>query len=494
MVRLNELLSGEEAVVTAEIHPADLEITGIASDSRQVAPGNLFAALPGTLIDGRRFIDDAVRRGATAILLPEGSKVNDRSSAVTLITDTNPRKRYAEMAARYFARQPDTIVAVTGTNGKTSVAVFLRQIWSALGLDAASTGTLGTRIMKSGKALHLEGNLTTPDPVELHAMLAGLKGRGVEHLAIEASSHGLDQYRLDGVAIRAAAFTNLSRDHLDYHGDEQCYFNAKRRLFKELLVARGTAVLNADHPRSRDLREDVIERGCRILSVGADGEDIRLLEQQPYPGGQKIRVELFGRQMTVDLPLIGGFQSSNALVSLGLAIGCGADAQAASETLKGLSSVRGRLEQVGVLTNGATVYVDYAHTPDALSAILQAVRPHVGGVLSVVFGCGGDRDAGKRPLMGRVARVHADSVIVTDDNPRGEIPDAVRKQVMAGCPDAMNIGDRRSAIFEAVHSLQAGDVLVVAGKGHEQKQILADRTIPFDDASVVREALAEIDR
>ncbi|MEQ8666387.1 MAG: UDP-N-acetylmuramoyl-L-alanyl-D-glutamate--2,6-diaminopimelate ligase [Rhodospirillales bacterium] len=476
------------------IDPAqlDTEITGVTADSRRVRRGNLFAALPGTRDDGRRFIVDAVERGAAAVLAPEGTKVTDLLRKVALITDNNPRKRYATMAARYFARQPETVAAVTGTNGKTSVAVFLRQIWARLGYPAASAGTLGTEVSDAGEDIYLGGSLTTPDPAELHAMLAELKGRGVEHLAIEASSHGLDQYRLDGVAIRAAAFTNLSRDHLDYHGDENRYFNAKRRLFSELLPHDGCAVLNADHPRSDELRQQARERGCRVITTGFDGKEIHLLEQHPSPGGQRLVVELFGQRIGIDLPLVGSFQASNALISLGLAIGCDADPEAASVALSGLRSVRGRLEKVAELENGAAIYVDYAHTPDALSTVLCAIRPHVKGRLAVVFGCGGDRDSGKRPLMGRAAFTHADRVIVTDDNPRTEDPADIRKQTMVGCPDAVEIGDRATAIQAGAQSLGPGDVLVVAGKGHEQGQIVGDRTIPFDDASVVRAALSEV--
>lgn len=490
-MRLNDLLSGEDDIV-ADVKPIDTEITGVTADSRKVRRGNLFAAIPGTVADGRKYIPNAIENGAAAILAPEGTEVTEIMRRVALITDPNPRKRYATMAARYFARQPDTIAAVTGTNGKTSVAVFLRQIWAAMGLPASSAGTLGTEVSRGDEELHLGGNLTTPDPAELHATLADLKDRGIEHLAIEASSHGLDQYRLDGVKIKAAAFTNLSRDHLDYHGDEQRYFNAKRRLFTELLATNGTAVLNADHPRSRDLTDDVEARGCRIITTGFGGTSIKLVRQQPHPAGQNLGIELFGRPVDLDLPLIGSFQAHNALLSLGLAVGCGAEAGEAVATLGNLKSVRGRLEKAAVLKNGAAVYVDYAHTPDALSTVLQAIRPHVEGSLAVVFGCGGDRDAGKRPLMGRAALTHADRIIVTDDNPRSEDPSAIRRQAMTGCPDATEIGDRKSAIVEGVRNLRPGDVMVVAGKGHEQGQIVGDKIIPFDDVVAVGDAVMEV--
>lgn len=491
-MKLNDLLAGEDVAVSANTQQIEAEITGVTADSRKVESGNLFAALIGTAVDGRQYIPDAIDKGAVAVLAPEGTEVTDLLRTVALITDANPRKRYATMAARYFARQPTTICAVTGTNGKTSVATFLRQIWSALGYQAASTGTIGTEISSGGETLFLGGSLTTPDPAELHATLAELKGRGVEHLAMEASSHGLDQYRLDGVELRAAAFTNLSRDHLDYHGDERRYFNAKRRLFMELLPPSGCAVLNGDHPRSGEIRQDIEARGARAMMVGFDADDIRILSQRAHAGGQKLEFLLDGDTHRVDLPLIGSFQASNALISLGLAVACDADPRAAAEALTNLRSVRGRLELVATLENGASIYVDYAHTPDALSTVLRAIRPHVEGSLSVVFGCGGDRDAGKRPLMGLSAMSYADRVIVTDDNPRSEDPAEIRKQTLAGCPDATEIGDRAEAILAAVRSLGPGDVLVVAGKGHEQGQIVADQTIPFDDADQIRKAVAEV--
>ncbi len=488
-MRLSELLGKGDGLVTDMAQAAEIEITGITADSRKVAAGNLFAALPGTVEDGRRYIDDALWRGAVAILAPEDADLAALSSSVALVTDSNPRRRYATLAARYFERQPETVAAVTGTNGKTSVAVFLRQIWAALGMPAGSTGTLGTQIANpgGGNDVHIGGSLTTPDPADLHATLAELKGRGVDHLAMEASSHGLDQYRLDGVRIRAAGFTNLSRDHLDYHGDEERYFAAKKRLFGDLLQDDGVAVLNADDVRSSVLRAVAQERGCRVIDTGRDASDIVLREQTPNPAGQSLDIEIFGRHHRIELPLIGGFQASNALLALGLAIGCGADADAAPNVLGRLASVRGRLEQVAVLSSGASIYVDYAHTPDALVTVLQAIRPHVTGKLSVIFGCGGDRDPGKRPLMGAAAAQHADRVILTDDNPRSEDPATIRSQAMTGCPGALDIGDRRAAIAVGIETLAAGDVLIVAGKGHEQGQTVGGRVLPFDDASVVRD-------
>jgi len=340
--------------------------------------------------------------------------------------------------------------------------------------------------------LDYPGNLTTPDPADLHKTLADLAGHGVDHLAIEASSHGLDQYRLDGVRTGLAAFTNLSRDHLDYHGDEATYLAAKRRLFTELLDADGVAVLNADSAAFDELAQACRARGCRVMGFGRAGMDIRLLNTEFLNDGQRVTISVSGRETTIRLPLIGDFQVSNALCAVGLAIASGDDAQAVLEALGALQGVRGRLEQAGTLPNGATIFVDYAHTPDALVTVLRAIRPHVTGQLHVVFGCGGDRDSGKRPEMGRAAAEHADRVIVTDDNPRSEDPAAIRDQAMAGCPQASNIGDRAEAIRIAVENLGPGDLLVVAGKGHEQGQTVGDEVRPFDDVSVVQGAIREV--
>ena len=467
------------------------EITGIACDSRRVEPGFLFAALPGTVANGRAFIGDAVERGAAAVLAPMGA-VASADLNIPLIEDANARRSYAVLAARFYGRQPKTVAAVTGTNGKTSAVIFLRQIWAALGHRAASAGTLGTQARGGGLVLDYPGSLTTPDPADLHETLADLAGHGVDHLAIEASSHGLDQYRLDGVRTGLAAFTNLSRDHLDYHGDEATYLAAKRRLFTELLDADGIAVLNADSAAFDELAQACRARGCRVMGFGRAGKDIRLLNTEFLNDGQQVTISVSGRETTIRLPLIGDFQASNALCAAGLAIASGDDAQAVLEALGTLQGVRGRLEQAGTLPNGAAIFVDYAHTPDALVTVLRAIRPHVNGQLHVVFGCGGDRDSGKRPEMGRAAAEHADRVIVTDDNPRSEDPAAIREQAMAGCPQASNIGDRAEAIRIAVENLGPGDLLVVAGKGHEQGQTVGDEVRPFDDVSVVQGAIREV--
>jgi UDP-N-acetylmuramoyl-L-alanyl-D-glutamate--2,6-diaminopimelate ligase len=494
-LRLIDLLEGNPTEVTVANDIAGTTITGLTSDSRRVEPGFLFAALPGGRADGRDFIDDAVRRGAAAILGPPGTPRPDPAAESTghpvpLITDDNPRRRLAQMAARFFGRQPATVAAVTGTNGKTSVVWFLRQIWTRLGRNAASLGTLGI----SAPGLEIRGSLTTPDPVELHETLARLATAGVDCLAMEASSHGLAQHRLDGVRVAAAAFTNLTRDHLDFHGTTEAYLAAKTRLFSDIVEAGGTAVLNADSPDIDAVQAAARKGGLRVLTYGARGADFVVGQIEPVADGQRLDVTVAGVGGRVILPLVGDFQVSNALAALGLAVATGADPAAAMAALETLQPVPGRLERVGRRNSGAAVYVDYAHTPDALAAVLKALRPQVGSRLVVVFGCGGDRDRGKRPEMGRIAAALADGVIVTDDNPRGEEASVIRRQILAACPGATEIGDRAEAIANAVSALQAGDVLVVAGKGHETGQIVGDQVLPFDDAAVVRAAVKEIEQ
>jgi len=464
----------------------DPEIGGLTADSRKVRPGDLFAALPGTRADGRDFIADAVKRGASAVLAPRGTALGDTDA--TLITDDNPRRRFAQAAAQFFAPQPKTVVAVTGTNGKTSVANFARQIWSTLGLQAASLGTLG--ISAPGRVV--AGSLTTPDPVDLHRSLAELAREGVTHAAMEASSHGLDQFRLDGVSIAAAAFTNLTHDHLDYHGDMGAYWNAKRRLFTEVMPPRRAAVINADSPYARELVTQCRNHWHKVITFGEKGEDLRLRRVTPTAHGQELELMVMGTARRVRLPLAGAFQASNAICALGLVIATGGDVEAAVAALDRLEGVPGRLQHVAATKNGASIYVDYAHTPDALATVLKALRPHAQGKLSVVFGCGGDRDATKRPEMGRIAREFADTIIVTDDNPRSEDPALIRAAILKGCPGAREITERRAAIQTAVRELGAGDVLLLAGKGHETGQILKDRTLPFDDAVEARRAVEEL--
>lgn len=449
---------------------AGVEITAISADSRKAGPGMVFAALPGARANGVDFIKDAVAAGAAAVLAPQGTVWPETVPAVPLILHPQPRRALAVLAARLAGRQPGCVVAVTGTNGKTSTVDFLRQIWTLSGTPAASLGTLG--LIAPGFAPG--PGLTTPDPVALAGDLAALATAGIEHLAIEASSHGLDQHRLDGVQLAAAGFTNLTRDHLDYHGSMAAYQAAKLRLFAELLPAGAPAIASdtLDAASLDALREISLRRGLALRVVGPEGCVAR-------PDGQALRVA--GRDLV--LPLAGRFQADNAVLAAALAQDCGvADAVSYLPRLVG---VRGRMELVARLANGAAAYVDYAHTPDALSRLLAALRPHTEGRLVLVFGAGGDRDPGKRPLMGAAAQP-ADLVIVTDDNPRGERPETIRAAIRAACPEAVEIGDRAAAIAAGLAALQAGDVLVVAGKGHEQGQIVAGQVLPFDDADVIR--------
>lgn len=462
---------------------AGLEIAGITADSRQVKPGYLFAALQGSQTDGRRYVSDAAARGAVAVL-SDGSL---NSIALPQISDANPRRRLALMAAAFHGSQPATIVAVTGTSGKTSVAHFAAQIWSALGVRAGSLGTLG--LLGSGLSEKVEH--TTPDPVQLHALLAKAKAAGIDHLALEASSHGLDQYRLDGVRIRAAAFTNLSRDHMDYHPTEAAYFAAKMRLFRDLLPADGTAVIDMDSARGAEVASIAAARGVRVIRAGFAGDELRLRNVKPHAMGLGIACTVFGESVELDLPLIGAFQAGNLMLALGLVVGAGTPAAQAAQALVHVAGVPGRMQRVTQTQAGAGIYVDYAHKPDALETALRAARAHCAGALAVVFGCGGDRDRGKRPLMGEIAARLADRVYVTDDNPRTEQPQSIRAAILAAAPGAIEIADRRDAIRKAVADLGAGDVLLVAGKGHEQGQIVGKEVRPFDDAEECRLAVLQ---
>lgn len=467
----------------------DMQITGLTADSRRVEPGYLFAALPsatrGSGTDGRDFIGDALARGAVAILAPPGTVLDDDAQ---LIVDENPRRQLALLAARFYQRQPKTVAAITGTNGKSSVVGFTRQIWSHLGLPAASIGTLGI----DADGFDPGPSLTTPDPVALHQTLAELADAGIDHLAMEASSHGLDQYRLDGIAIAAAAFTNLTRDHLDYHQTEADYFAAKRRLFEQLLPPDGAAVLNADSPYYEEIRDVCRLAGHRISSYGQSTSDMRIDDLSPLADGLRLCVTIAHRTFETRLPLVGAFQAYNALAALGLAIGCGAAVDDAFAALALLKGVRGRMELVGQHPNGAMVYVDYAHTPDALETALSAIRPHVTGKLAVVFGAGGDRDPGKRAMMGKVAAQSADRAIVTDDNPRREDPASIRRQILTACPGAAEFDNRAKAIAAAIGELASDDVLIIAGKGHETGQIIGTEVFPFDDAEVARGVISDL--
>ena len=465
-----------------------IDISGLTADSRAVRDGYLFAALPGTQADGRQFIADAVKKGARAVLAPKGTEL-DAGIDAQLVEAEDVRSAFARMAASFYGRQPAFVAAVTGTNGKTSVATFARQIWTAAGLQAASVGTLGL----VPEIADSPGKLTTPDPEALHRCLAQLADRGVDRLAIEASSHGLDQARLDGLNVAAAAFTNLSQDHLDYHGTMQAYLAAKLQLFGHLLRADGTAVVNADSQYAAEVLETCRPRKLTAWTYGeAAGSDLRLASRQPTLAGQHLDLELFGESAQVQLPLVGKFQAMNALAALGLVLASGLSRNAALTAMAHLEGVPGRLQRVAETPAGGQVFVDYAHTPDALETVLQALRPHVGRRLICIFGCGGDRDRGKRPIMGEIAARLAEEAIVTDDNPRSEDPAAIRQEIMAAAPDAREVDDRARAISGAIADMAEGDLLLIAGKGHETGQIVGDQTLPFDDAEVARAAIAQL--
>lgn len=464
---------------------AGLVATGITSDSRAVKPGDVFAALPGTSVDGSAFIPQAFANGAIAVVASVGSY----SGPGLVITTENPRLLLAKMAARFHDRQPDTIIAVTGTNGKTSVAVFVRQIWEAMGFRAASLGTIG--VVGPGGAEYLQH--TTPDPVQLQALAARLAEDHVSHMAVEASSHGLAQYRLDGLRLTAGGFTNITRDHLDYHPSFDDYFEAKMRLFSELLPAGAHAVINMDSPHGEEVRLRAEAQGLATFTIGVKGHGIRLADVKREGLEQHLMLETASGLHHVTLPLVGDFQNSNALVAAGLVIAAGGEEEIALRALSSLKGATGRLDLVGKTEQGASVFVDYAHTPDALENALAALRPYVSGKLTVVFGCGGDRDKGKRPLMGTAACKFADRVIVTDDNPRTEDAAAIRKDVLVGAKGATEIGDRARAIADAVTSAKAGDIVLVAGKGHEEGQIIGAVTRPFSDHAAVRATIRNED-
>lgn len=484
---LTELVNGDDLTTAATLPPT--EIVGLTADSRAVRPGFLFAALPGTLHDGRDYIDQAIASGAAAILAPPGTRQSGASPDLPFVTDPNPRRRLALMAARFYSEQPGTTVAITGTNGKTSVANFVQQLWTLCGRRAAALGTLG--ITAPGR--QPGPGLTTPDPVGLHQTLAALKQDDIDFLAFEASSHGLDQNRLDGVRITAAAITNITRDHLDYHKTMAAYRAAKLRLFDELVIEGGTAVVDADSDLFDDVAAIAKRRNLTLLTYGRGTADIRCLHARAKQGGWSLTIQCQEQTYQVNFPLPGEFQISNALCALSLVIGCGANPESIIPFLAQLQGIPGRMQLVGHRNNGAPVIVDYAHTPDALATVLHAARAHATGRLVTLFGCGGDRDTGKRPEMGAIAARLADIAIVTDDNPRSEDPAAIRRQILDAAPQAREIGDRHAAIRTAVGALESGDVLVIAGKGHEQGQIIGDRTLPFDDTEIAREAIRESD-
>ena len=482
-MKLRDLFSAD---ATIDPQAAAIEVSGLAFDSRAVKPGDLFFALAGSKTDGARFIDAAISGGAVAI---SGDQPPQAQSLVPFVRTPNPRRALALAAAKFYPRQPQTIAAVTGTSGKTSVAAFTRQIWQRLGHVSASIGTIG--LVSPKRTIY--GSLTTPDPIALHRQLDEIAEDGVTHLAFEASSHGLDQYRLDGVRVSAGGFTNLTRDHMDYHPDVAHYLNAKLRLFRDLIAPDGAAVISADHDCSPEVIDAARQKKLRIVTVGRNGdgsgEGIRLVEADIDGFAQKLILEHRGRRHALRLPLVGEFQIENALVSAGLAIGTGSDPKAVFASLELLEGAKGRLERVAE-RNGAPIFVDYAHKPDALEKALQALRPYAKRKLVVVFGAGGDRDAGKRPIMGAIAAENADHVIITDDNPRGEDPKLIRSAILAAAKGALDIGDRAEAIRSAISALQPGDALLIAGKGHETGQIVGNNTLPFSDHDAVTAALA----
>ena len=478
---LDQLIPGAPAI----------EVTGLTADSRKIAPGFVFAALQGVAVDGRNFIDKAISQGAVAILTDERPDDREGQWSVPVIRTAEPRHTLALAAAAFYQRQPETMVAITGTNGKSSSVDFLRQIWRHCGLSAASMGTLG--VITPNGAVDL--GHTTPDPVSIQSTLAILANEGVTHCAMEASSHGLAQYRLHGVKLAAGAFTNLTQDHLDYHKDFEDYRNAKLKLFSELLPTGAPEVINADSPEREIVEKVALKAGLKPFTFGWKGDHLWIDEITPRATGQELRLQWEtpegDKETIVQLPLIGEFQALNALAAAGLALSLGADAEAVFAAMATLKGVKGRLELVGDTDEGAGVFVDYAHTPDGLATLLRAVRPHAAGRVICVFGCGGDRDPFKRPMMGEIAQKFADEIIVTDDNPRSEDPASIRKAIIEACAGAEEIGDREAAIRAGVARLKKGDALVIAGKGHETGQIIKGETHPFSDHDVAQQALAD---
>ena len=481
---LTELIAEGNTVPNPGI-PDDTEVAGLTADSRDVRKGFLFAAIQGTQADGRSYIGDAISAGAVAILTQAGGVHENIDTNIPVITDANPRQRFARMAARFYNSQPSTIAAVTGTNGKTSVVHFAQQLWASLGCKAAALGTLGV----IGTDLTDDFKLTTPDPVKLHQTLFELQKLGIDYVACEASSHGLAQYRLDGLKIKAGAFTNLSRDHLDYHQTTGAYRTAKLRLFNELVPDDGTIVVNIDSDMYAAIAEIANERSLQRITYGFEASDLHCFEAIPSEGGWHIKLNVLGTVYGIEFPLHGRFQIANALCAAGLVIACGINPGDVIPLLADLKVVPGRMERAAFLEGGAQIFVDYAHTPEALRTALKSLRAHISGRIVVVFGCGGDRDKGKRPEMGEIACSLADTVIVTDDNPRSEDATAIRQDILRACPTAREIGDRSTAILTGVELLHPGDVLFVAGKGHETGQIIDQKTLLFNDMNVIRDAV-----
>jgi UDP-N-acetylmuramoyl-L-alanyl-D-glutamate--2,6-diaminopimelate ligase len=495
-MRLSKLIGLRNNGLT--ITGPDVEITALTGDSRRVTAGALFVAVPGSQVDGRRFIDQAVKQGAVAVLTLAGDAVVVPAHCALIIAQNKDilQQTTAMIAARCYPRQPAMIAAVTGTSGKTSTAQFMRELWALNGVKAASLGTLG--LITPDKNQY--AGLTTPLAIELHQMLDQCAADGLDHFVMEASSHGLALHRLDEVKVRIAGFTNLSRDHLDFHGTMENYFAAKTRLFADVLRPPGTAVLNADVPEFARLGDICVQHGHNYLSYGTAGRDLKILRHRPQATGQLVECEIMGKRHDIMLPVIGQFQIWNALCAAGMALASGLTDHQIVTALGQVSGVPGRLQYVGTSATGGTVFVDYAHKPDALENVLHGLRPHAAahqGRLHVVFGCGGNRDAGKRPIMGEIAQRLADDVIVTDDNPRHEVPATIRRAILAGCvpgPNLREIGDRATAIAAAIDGLRQGDVLVIAGKGHESGQIIGDQPLPFDDAEVAKQCLGIVER
>ncbi len=471
-MRLGALIGGDDSSA----------VTGFAIDHRKVAPGTVFGAFRGTRFNGEDFIPEAVSAGAVAVV----ARPEVAFEGAAHVAAEEPRREFARLAAKFFKPFPETVIAVTGTNGKTSNVELTRQLWRIAGHHAASIGTLGVTTADD----QVTTGLTTPDIVTFLSNMAGLAREGVTHAAFEASSHGLSQYRTEGLPVNAAAFTNFSRDHLDYHGTMEAYFEAKMRLFSEVVERDGTAVIWADDPKSGEVARRCRERGLRMLTVGRDGETLRLVERTPTQLGQRLTVEADGRTHKINIPLIGAYQAANTLTAAAVVLATGGEFDQTLSNVARLQPVRGRLERAVITRSGAPVYVDYAHTADALESAIEALRPHAAGRLITVFGAGGDRDVGKRPEMGAVAARMSDLVIVTDDNPRSEDPAAIRRDILVGAPDAREVGGRREAIAAAIAEAGPDDIILLAGKGHEQGQIVGNRVLPFDDVAVARECAA----
>ena len=492
-MRLAKLLGDTISNIDVDVSLLDLNVAGVTCDSRKLNNDYLFGALPGSKTDGRKFIESAIAGGATIILAPIGTK-GKLGCKVPIIEHENVRKAFAILASNFYCAQPELVALVTGTNGKTSVVNFAHQMWSRLGVRSANIGTLGIQENNRDFSQESMACLTTPEPADLYNMVSNLTKKDINYLAIEASSHGLSQHRLDGLSVKLAAFTNLSQDHMDYHITEESYFNAKKRLFSELLLERGTAVLNIDSHTFKGLSDVSKSRNCQVITYGEAKADIQLLKVDRGFNYQKVTVSLFGRIINIKTRLIGKFQILNALCGSAIVMGSGFEPDNVINMLECLEGVPGRLQLAGSLSNGAKVYIDYAHTPHALKTVLQALRPYASKRIHVVIGCGGERDKSKRSIMGEVASIYADKVIVTDDNPRGEDPEKIRNEILKGCPNAVSIANRREAICSGINGLRRNDFLIIAGKGHEQGQSFRDETVPFDDLLVAQNAIKNIEK